>query len=289
MFLVLLTIAWVSAEAVEPRARLQAAYEALGAGNAEGALKLLEGTEMLTGESPAPLLVAARCLEALGRMGEAMAKLDRAANNHPTNPHVEFERADFFVRHNLQSAARKSLLRLALMEMPMSIRLAAMHLADDLHHPQPVLDSLALAAMTESKVVAHLADYHRKAGAHDMAESLFGRAARLSATDKERDVYLSQAAGLATESGRYDRAARWLVAMKPGVARQLGHWRLSFKKGDYAQVIAQPPRSLTDADRYRLAYAHYALGEFVAARGHLKHLDATALSEAAQTLLESMP
>ena len=100
--------------------------------------------------------------------------------------------------------------------------------------------------------------------------------------------YAFEAADQYRMAGRHREALRMNGQAPPSDAQLTQRVSILFEQRQYARIVAMNPRLDAAASRYRVAYAHYAVGDYNGARRHAQGLLETNYQTEASALLKAI-
>lgn len=249
------------------------------------ALAALAGTEAWAGKVVAQPLLHARALTSLGRDAEAYAVLRAASEHFPSDPSPRLELLVLCARLELYDAALEWARTLPATSLDVALAIvSALH-----RHPAalPFLEEIVAGHPRAAKLVTALAHGYAAQGHPATAARLFARATTLG------DEHAHAAADQLRLAGD-TRAALTMNARVADPAAQVSQRLvIAFEAGEMARVVALAPLLGrhgvdTPAQRYRVAYAYYMLGQHAQAARWAQGLEGTPEQARARSLLAAM-
>lgn len=272
-------------EAPPPELYLYLALCYLRAGRAQQSVQAAERASALAEQRVAQPLVEARARREVGDTAGAYRVLERAARAFPHDPQVRLELVALLQSSGLLNAARRVAVELAGMRLEDQTRLTIFDLLHRDPHARPLLEWLAAAAPEDPQTTAHLAHHYAATGESLAAARLFARA-----TAQGGDFGF-EAADQFRVAGRVDEALEANAEVHDVPRRQAQRLAILFEGARYARVVALARRGTLPAEpasSYRIAYAHYALGEYAEATRRAEALLGTDYEASGQALLRAM-
>ena len=280
----------------DPRLQLYVAHASILARRFRRALGALSHAHSLRATSVAYALLSARALRGVGRDSEAYRGLVSALARFGDRLDITTELVALCAERRLYAEARR-FARQALRHLGVSPsrasqpRAAALMLIHALHGDRKastVLEAVAAHYPTDATVQAHLAHAYAGWQRHYAAARLFDRATTILGGD-----FAFEAADQYRLAGVLTRGLA--LNAQVGDERRRLEQRLSllFSARRMALVVAVAPmlkaaKLWTPRIRYQVGYAHYALGEHVAASSMMRSLENTAYHGSAKALLGAM-
>lgn len=269
--------------------RLYLARVQLELGDADAVLTTLIGTEAIAGSVLAQPLLHARALGELGRDVEAYRVLADAANAFPGEPAPRLELVVLAARHGLYAAARAWAESRLAIPSPVDETMA-MAIVVALHRDfaaLPLLERIAAMHPTSAKLRAALATAYAQHGHAATAGRRFHEATMMGGD------YAQAAADQFRLAGDTARALAMNASVKDPTAQIQQRLHILFEAEDYARVVAlaAPLAALgadVPAERYRVAYAYFALGQPAHAARWARTLAGTPEAARARSLLSAM-
>ena len=146
----------------------------------------------------------------------------------------------------------------------------------------PLLEGLAASAPTDAEFRASLAHAYAHNRRWFSAARLFEEAVSLGGN------YAFEAADQYRMARRYGHALRMNGRAPTSLAQREQRISILFEQGQYARIVAMDAKVNDLGARYRLAYAHYAVGDTDGATDRARSLLSTAYRDEAAALLKAM-
>ena len=262
-----------------PQLHLHAAHAYFKLSDFDAVLTHARAASALRDEVLAQPLLAASALKALGRDAEAFEVLNRACMHYTADVRPCLELAllarENNVFHQVRRATKYVLSRNPTREEVQQVFYVLRGDQESL----PILEEVIATEPTSSEYRAMLAHLYAATQRWLIAARLFEDAARLGGN------YAFEAADQYRMAGRHRDALR-MNAQVPQSLRQ-SEQRLSilFEYKQYARITTLKTEFEDPGSLYRVAYAHYAIGDYVNARKGAQRLLETPYAEEAKSLL----
>ena len=266
-----------------PQLHLHASYAHLQLKRYDKALAHARAAEKLSAKAIAQPMLASRALQGLGRDAEAYAVLKRACVDFPKLSRPWLELASLAQRnklsHEVRAAARQVLAR----QHDRGAVVALVQLLSADPKGLPLLEELVAAHPRDAELRGRLAHVYAQRRQWFSAARLFEDATVMGGG------YAFEAADQYRMAGRYRDALRMNGQVPASDAQLVQRLAIIFEQKNYARIVTMNVKLSDLGSRYRLAYAHYAVGNFATARAQAKALLSTAYREEAEALLRAMP
>jgi len=274
----------LEAEGEQPVLRLYLAHAQLLLGQPRAALEEAERARALAETVLAQPLVEARARRELDDLAGAFATLERATKAFPEESQPWLDLASVAKEAGLDGAAREAAARLSTAALDRDTALALFELLHSDPKARPLLEALAARFPRDAELRANLAYAYAAAEAYLAAARLFEQATRLGGD------YAFEAADQYRVAARYPDALRLNARVKDPARRARQRLDILFDDRAYARVVTLAARAAPEAPeaRYRVAYAHYALGERARATDLCRGLLDTGYAAPARALLKAM-
>jgi len=251
------------------------------------AIRLLEPVEASQREWVAVPVLLARAHIGQGRTDRAYEVLRRASSRFARNPAPTLELVALCANLGYLDAARAWALHLLGMDIDTDAVLAVMVALHRDAHALPILEQFATRFSGHAIVIGHLAHAYASAGYPRAAASLFRRAHALGGDFAFESADQFRVAGLHREALGVN------ALVMPRERQALQRFDILFEAGEMVRLLDLVSRLPTSAQqdpsvRYRMAYAHYTLGERAAATEIARGLEGSAFAGAARALLAAM-
>lgn len=274
------------AEALElsdaPELHLYLAHAYLGLERHADALEEVQKAKALSATQIAQPLIEARARRALGDRAGAYDVLLSASKDFEGEPRPLIELVALAHDAKLDGAARRHTDDLLGLELERDTVLALFHLLYQDRKALPLLERLAARLPADAEVRSHLAHAYASAGHAFAAGRLFEDAVRLGGP------FAWEAANQYALAERYGRALRMNAGVDDETRRRRQRIEILFAQRRYGRVVALERGDEDAGGRYRLAYAHYALGQFARATALARSLAETPYADPAASLLKTM-
>jgi len=265
-----------------PQLHLHAAHAYLQLARFEDVLRHAQAASALRDKAMAQPLLEARALEGLNRDGEAYAVLNRACKTFKTAFRPWMELAALAHRkklaHDVRRAARKAL---ALAPNRGAV-LALFHLLYEDRNALSILEEIAARYPRDGEFRAHLGHVYARHRQWFSAARLFEEATTLGAD------YAFEAADQYRMAGHHRHALRMNGRVSSSHAQRAQRVAILFEKMQYARVVAMNATFNEPGSRYRVAYSHYAVGDYTGAAMRARALLDTPYRQEADALLEAI-
>ncbi|MBT8491901.1 MAG: tetratricopeptide repeat protein [Deltaproteobacteria bacterium] len=272
----------------EPNLSIYLAHVYLESDRAKDSIRVLAQAKPAPTKILARPLLKARAEQRTGDDAGAYSTLVQAHRDFPREPLPVLELCALSARLSLRAEARRWASKLvARKQLGRDTALALVHSIYTDPEAAALLEALAARFPDDPQIRAHLAYGYAATKHHYVAGSLFEAATGLGgeyafeAADQYRLAGMTRA-GLAMNS-----------KVRPAKRRLLQRMGLLFSAGALARVTAMEASlqaaGVLDTDaRYRLAYAHYRLGNTETATRHARKLLSTDMARPARSLLQVM-
>ena len=265
-----------------PELHLHAAHAYFQLKEFEAVLRHARSASSLAEEVIAQPLLEARALEALKRHGEAYSILVRACQTFEKEYRPWLELAALAHRRELKSEVRRTALKAWSLQPDRTAAIAIFHLLygdpDALH----IVEQIAAAYPDDPEFRALLGHMYAGERYWFSAARLFEEATQLGGQ------YAFEAADQYRMAERYDDALRMNRLANAGQKQIKQRISILFEQEQYARIVAMNASVDEPGIQYRLAYSHYAIGEYAAARRHAKALLKTSYRDEASALIQAM-
>ena len=261
---------------------LHAAHAYFRLGQFEDVLRHAQAASSLRDKAVAQPLLEARALEGLNRDAEAYSVLHRACDAYSKEFRPCLELAALAHKKKLVHEVRRTARRVLSMVPNRDAALVLFHLLYGDVEATPLLEQIVAKYPGDPELrglLAHVYAGHRR---WFSAARLFEEATRLGGT------YAFEAADQYRMAGRYRHALRMNDQAPSSEAQRAQRLSILFEQKRYARIVAMKMSFEKPDARYRVAYAHYAVGDYSNARGHARALLNTAYGEEAAALLKAI-
>lgn len=265
-----------------PQLHLHAAHAYLQLSQFEAVLRHAQAASALRDEAMAQPLLEARALEGLNRDGEAYTVLSRACETFETEFRPWMEFAALAHRKKLAFQVRRAARKALALGPDRRAALALFHLLYTDRDALPILEEIAATYPGDGEFRAHLGHVYARHRQWFSAARLFEEA-----TVKGAD-YAFEAADQFRMAGHYRHALRMNGRAPSSQAQRAQRVAILFEQGQYARVVALDFTFDEPGSRYRVAYSHYAVGDYSGAKMHARALLETPYREEADALLQAM-
>ncbi|MGB0591782.1 MAG: hypothetical protein ACPGU1_19055 [Myxococcota bacterium] len=265
-----------------PELHLHAAHAYVSLSRFDEGLRHARAAASLRDTTIAQPLLEARALDGLGRHGEAYSVLVSACDVHTDEVRPWLELAVLSHRQGLALEVRRIAKVLLARGPDRDTALALFHLLYEDRDAVPLLEHLVAHYPGDAELRAHLGHVYARHRRWYSAARLFEEATLMGGR------YAFEAADQYRMAGRFRDALR-MNAMTP-ISEAQGVQRVAilFEDEQYARVVAMRPTLGDPASRYRVAYAHYAVGDNAGATDRARSLLSTTYKDAASSLLQAM-
>ncbi|MGF1512024.1 MAG: tetratricopeptide repeat protein [Myxococcota bacterium] len=276
--------------AQDPSLRLHLAHAYLLNGQPKAALETVQTASSAQASMVAQPLIEARARHAMGDRSGAYAVLRRASivfqdEIRPLLELVAIAR-EAGLATEARSFARGLLTRSERSGLAPDAARALFHLLSEDEDALPILESISARFPDDGDLRARLARVYAGLEQWYAAARLFDDATRLGAD------HAFEAADQYRMAGRYEAARRANARIRNEPRGRIQQLTILFEGGEYARVAALPNPPRDAASRYRVAYAHYALGQRGRAAALARALVRTGASgpyvQSAHALLKAM-
>jgi tetratricopeptide (TPR) repeat protein len=270
-----------------PTVRLHLAHAYVQSERYTDGLRILDDAPTLADTHVAHALIRARALRALGHVEQAHAQLERAAATFPNTSAPALEMVVLLKDMGLLNEARTHAWRMSEGELDRATTLALMHVFYQDEASLPLLEALLARHPEDPTSLVHAA--HAYAASHhpNAAARLFAKANTLGAESA------FEAADQYRIAGQTERALTLNALVSDAKRRVPQRIATLFAAGAMARVTQlerslDPSSNVDTRTRYRLAFAHYRLGQFAQATEHARELLGGPLDSSAVALLRAM-
>ncbi len=265
-----------------PELHLYLAHAHLGVQRYQDALAEVTKAAPLAETHVAQPLIEARARRGLEDEPGAYRVLWTAAERFKNEPRPLLELVDLMHSRKLDGSARRHAESMLRFDLDRDTVLALFHLLYRDQKAFPILERLAASRPSDPEVRSHLAHAYAAADRPLTAGRLFEEAARLGGN------FAWESANQYALAGRHDRALRMNGWVLDGERKHRQRIEILFAQRRYSRVIALKKDSPHPGIRYRLAYAHYALGQHARASTLARSLLGTRYQDPAKSLLKTM-
>ena len=261
---------------------LRAAYAYLRLEKFEAAFRHIQVAKSLGSVVTTMPLLEARALEGLAREPEAYRILKHGCEAKKTSIKVCLELALFARKRLLVSEVRTTVQKiLALQPNTDELKLVFNLLADD-QESIPVLEQIVIRFPNMPALRGLLGYVY---AGHQLWHSA---AYHFEQAWVQGEPYAFQAADQYRMAGRYRDALRMNGMVSDDGRRAVQRLSILFEQKKYAQITVIHDTFKDLGSQYRLAYAHYAIGDYAMAQHYAKALQNTDYEEEATVLLRAI-
>ena len=265
-----------------PQIHLHAAHAYFQLGQFNEVLRHARAAQSIKNEAVAQPLLEARALEALKRDGDAYVVLNHACNAYQEDFRPCLELAALAHRKELTLEVRRAVRRTLSLGPDRDACRAAFHLLKKDPPALPLLEQIVALYPKDAEfrgLLAHVYANHQK---WFSAARLFEEAVRLGGN------YAFEAADQYRMAGQYGHALRMNGKAAATQAQRIQRLSILFEQKRYARIVAMKTPFKDLGSRYRIAYAHYAVGDDNGALRHAQALLDTSYREEATALIKAL-
>lgn len=265
-----------------PEIHLHAAHAYFKLEQFEAVLRHARGAVSLRDEAVAQPLLEARALQALNRDSEAYIVLTRACEAYQSDPRPCFEFATLAHRKKLLQDVRRVARKLVALASDRDAMLPLFHLLYGDRDGLPILEQVVAQYPKDAEIRALLAHVYARDGRWFTAARLFEEATIMGGK------YAYESADQYRMAGRYKNALRMNGQAASSQTQRVQRLSILFEQQRYARIVSMPGTFTEPAALYRVAYAHYAVGEHGKAKRTARKLLETSYAEEAAALLDAI-
>jgi len=265
-----------------PQLHVHAAHAYLKMKRFETALKHARAASALKDTAIAQPLLEARALMGLGRDAEAYVVLNRACSTFRDEPRPWLELAMVAHRNQLAQEVYRAAEEVLARSPDRDAVVALFYLLYGVPKALPLLEQTIARHPTDPELRAHLGHAYAGNRRWFSAARLFESATALGGH------YAFEAADQYRMASRYRDALRMNGQVPPSARQTAQRVSILFEQKKYARIVAMNT-SFTEPDAsYRVAYAHYAVGDNAGATRRARGLLKTAYQDEAAALLKAI-
>ena len=265
-----------------PQLHLHAAHAYFKLTQFEDVLRHAQAAKALRDKAVAQPLLEARALEGLHRDAEAYAVLHRACNAYQDQFRPCLELAALAHDKKLVHDVRRIARRVLALKPNREANLVLFHLLYGDSEAVSMLEQIAAGYPEDVELKALLAHVYAGQDRWFSAARLFEEASRMSGK------YAFEAADQYRMARRYRDALRMNGRLTESETQQAQRLSILFEQKHYARITSMTATFKKPDARYRVAYAHYAIGDYVGARDHARALLDTSYRDEAAALLKAI-
>lgn len=265
-----------------PQLHLHAAHAYFKLKQFEAVLRHAQAASSLKAEAVAQPLLESRALEGLNRDTEAYVVLKQACETFTDTFRPCLELAVLTHRKKLPSEVRYAVNKVLALDPDRDTALGLFHLLYGDRDALAMLEQIVARYPKDAELRAHLGHVYAGKRQWYSAARLFEGATSLGGQ------YAFEAADQYRMAGRYRHALRMngqALFSQDQAAQRLA---ILFEHKQYARIVAMDTQFKAPGSRYRVAYAHYAVGDYAEAKLHSTALLDTSYGEEATALLKAM-
>lgn len=265
-----------------PELHLHAAHTYLQLKRYDQALRHAQAAASLRDKALVQPMLTARALQGLSRDAEAFAVLQRACATFPDQYRPWLELAVLAHRYKLSHESRRAARGVMASKPGRDVILSLFELLRDDRRGLPLLEEVVAAHPRDAELRAQLAHVYAAQRQCFSAARLFEDATLMGGP------YAFEAADQYRMAGRFRDALRMNDRVAASERQRVQRLAIVFEQKHYARIVAMKLQVNDLGSRYRVAYAHYAVGDFAGARSKASALLKTAYRQEAGALLEAM-
>jgi len=261
---------------------LHAAHAYFRLGQFEAVLRHAQAASSLRDKAVAQPLLEARALEGLGRDAEAYSVLNRACAAYSDEFRPCLELTALAHKKNLVHEVRRSARRTLALAPSLEASKVLFHLLYGDGEAITLLEQIVAKYPKDAEIrglLAHVYAGHRR---WFSAARLFEESTRMGGN------YAFEAADQYRMAGRYRHALRMNDQAPSSDVQRAQRLSILFEQKRYARIVAMKTSFTKPDSRYRVAYAHYAVGDYVGASVHARALLNTDYRAEATVLLKAI-
>lgn len=275
----------LTAEDAQPELQLYLAHAYVLTKRYAEALTAARAAAPLADRLLAQPLIEARARRGLGDLAGAHAVLERAVVTFADQARPRLELVVLLSEAGLRRAARAAadpMLALPPEQLDAPTALALFHVLYVDPDALPLLEALTARFPQDPELRGHLGHAYAAVDRGFAAGRLFEQATLLGGD------YAFEAADQYRVVGRFGDALRICARVKDKGRRRKQRLSIAFDQRRYARVIGLASAAQEPADAYRVAYAHYALGQLAKAADLARALRGTSYEGQGAALLDAM-
>lgn len=265
-----------------PQLHLHAAHAYFKLAQFKDVLRHARAASEMRAQAVAQPLLEARALEGLGRDGEAYSVLHRACDTYTKEFQPCLELAALAHRKRLRQEVRRASRKTLDLGPSRTAVMALFHLLYGDREAVPMLEEIVAQYPGDAELRGLLGHVYAGNRRWFSAARLFEEASTLGGH------YAFEAADQYRMAGRYRHALRMNSQASSNADQQAQRLSILFEDRQYARIVLmQTTFSKPDA-RYRVAYAHYAVGDYDGAEQHARPLLDSNYGQEATALLKAI-
>lgn len=265
-----------------PQLHLHAAHAYFKLKQFEAVLRHVQAASVLKTEAVAQPLLESRALEGLNRDAEAYIVLKDACEIFTDTFRPCLELAVLTHRKKLPGEVRYAVNKVLALDPDRDTALGLFHLLYGDRDALAMLEQIVARFPKDAELRAHLGHVYARKRQWFSAARLFEEATNLGGP------YAFEAADQYRMAGRYGHALRMNGQASSSDTQKAQRLAILFEDKQYARIVAMNAQFKAPDSRYRVAYAHYSVGDYVDAELLSKALLGTSYGEEARALLEAM-